>query len=98
MFTPNHWFVIVSVQMQLTGQSVQVMQHPCRDRHHAQTLLTEIRELAAELEESGLLPGITASGVEVCEHSNEAEIVLPPVGPEGRDAQWWAQAIGLKAF
>ena len=65
MFTPTRWVVIVSVKSALSGRTIKVMSHDCRDRCHAQTLLTELNELGTELKESGLLLGLTAAGMEI---------------------------------
>ena len=63
MFTPTHWVVIVSVKSALSGRTIKVMSHDCRDRLHAQTLLAELRDLAEQLQD--FMPGMTAAGMEI---------------------------------
>jgi hypothetical protein len=63
VFQPSRWVVQVSMTSLVTGRKVLVAQHSCRDRHHAATLLSEIRELAESLTE--FLPGLTATGYEL---------------------------------
>ncbi len=95
-FIPSRFIVTVSALSAATGAVVPVIQHECRDRLHGVQLLTELRDLAAELAETGLLPGLSVAGYEVQEAVSVPEVELPPVPATGRDAQWWAQAIGLK--
>ena len=59
------FYVVITVCDLETGQAVPVSRHDCRDRLHAQTLLTELRELAADLAE--FLPGMAATGFELGE-------------------------------
>ena len=63
MFTPTRWVVIVSVKSALSGRTIKVMSHDCRDRLHAQTLLAELRDLAEQLQD--FMPGMTAAGMEI---------------------------------
>ena len=71
IFEPNRWIVHVTVTHPQTGKAVRVSRHECRDRHHAATLLSEIRELAEDLTE--FLPGLGAEGYELMEPA----LVLP---------------------
>ena len=59
------FYVVITVCDLETGQAVPVSRHDCRDRLHARTLLSEIRELAEDLTE--FLPGLTATGFELGE-------------------------------
>jgi len=63
VFQPSRWVVQVSTTSLVTGRKILVSRHQCRDRHHAATLLSEIRELAEDL--TDFLPGLTASGYEL---------------------------------
>lgn len=63
VFQPMRWVVQVSMNSLTTGRKVVVAQHSCRDRHHAATMLSEIRELAEGL--TDFLPGLTATGYEL---------------------------------
>ena len=71
VFAPSRWMVHISVTSPQTGKPLLVSRHECRDRHHAATLLSEVRELAEDLAE--FLPGLTAEGYEL----SEAALVLP---------------------
>ena len=71
VFQPSRWMVHVSVTSPETGKPMLVSRHECRDRHHAATLLSEVRELAEDL--ADFLPGLTAEGYEL----SEAALVLP---------------------
>lgn len=71
VFAPSRWIVHVTVTSPETGKALLVSRHECRDKHHAATLLSEIRELAADLSE--FLPGLGAEGYEL----SEAALVLP---------------------
>ncbi len=71
VFTPSRWMVHISVSNPKTGKPLLVSRHECRDRHHAATLLSEIRELAEDLAE--FLPGLSAEGYEL----SEAALALP---------------------
>ena len=77
VFQPSRWIVHISVTSPENGEAVLVARHSCRDRHHAATLLSEIRELAEDLAE--FLPGLTATGYEVAE-----AVAAEPA----RDAYW----------
>jgi len=59
------WYVLVSVTNMETGEAVPCARHDCRDMLEARTLLTELRELAADLTE--FLPGLTVTGYELAE-------------------------------
>lgn len=61
----SRWVVVVSVTDPVTGAQVARQPHECRDMCHARTLLTELRELAAELAE--YLPGLSVEGYETGE-------------------------------
>ena len=71
IFAPRRWIVHVTVTSPETGKALLVSRHECRDKHHAATLLSEIRELAEDLAE--FLPGLAAEGYEL----SEAALVLP---------------------
>jgi hypothetical protein len=104
-FVPAHWIVTVSAADHATGQSVCLVQHQCSSRLHGSTLLTELREVLADLAE--LVPGLSVAGYEVAEavevftplskpgeQGPEVLAALSTALPAGRDAAWWAQAIG----
>ena len=67
LFQPCRWYIVVSATDAVTGHSFPVARHDCSSLLHARTLLTELRELAADLAES--LPGLTAQGYELAECS-----------------------------
>lgn len=61
---PVRWVVVVSATDPATGGHVS-KSHECRDLPHARTLLTELRDLAAEFGE--YLPGLSVDGYELAE-------------------------------
>ena len=67
----NRWIVHVTVTHPQTGKALRVSRHECRDRLHAATLLSEVRELAEDLTE--FLPGLGAEGYELL----HTALVLP---------------------
>jgi hypothetical protein len=90
VFQPSRWVVQISTTSLATGRKVLVARHPCRDRHHAATLLSEIRELADGLTE--FLPGLTAAGYELAEAAlavlSYAEAVADGTVNADEEAYW----------
>ena len=86
------FYVVITVCDLETGQAVPVSRHDCRDRLHAQTLLTELRELAADLAE--FLPGMAATGFELGEPKLQSFAdMIETGGLREEDKLYWCSII-----
>jgi hypothetical protein len=98
VFVPGRWLVVVSIQDAATGEVFPVARHECRSTLQAQTLLSEVRQMAAAV--SAFLPGLSAIGYEISEpvrHDPRDTIGLAALviarGGDVRTTRWWAEMI-----
>ena len=90
------YYVVITVCDLETGQAVPVSRHDCRDRLHARTLLSEIRELAEGLTE--FLPGLAATGFELGEPKLQSFADLIETGGlREEDKLYWRSIIAEEA-
>ena len=74
MFVPTKYLVTVFATDAVTGQKIAVVQHVCRSKFTAQVMLTEIREIAEDLAQSGHLPGLSAEGSVLAELAASVDV------------------------
>ena len=90
--TPNRWVVILGFPHPETGEPLTLSSHECRDILQAKTLLTEMRELAADIAE--WLPGLIVEGYEV---KSFAQAVEESTEMSEADKQFWREEIAKEA-
>lgn len=83
---PPRWVIVISITDPVRKNQVICAKHECRTLFHARTLLTEIREMAAEFGE--YCPGLSIEGYELVD-----AISLTPAGRAALDAQEAANPI-----
>ena len=86
------YYVVITVTDLETGQAVPVSRIDCRDRLHAQNLLSEMGELAQDIAE--FVPGMAATGFELGEPKRQSFADMIETGSMNEDdKQYWRDII-----